>query len=89
MSPGAGSNLIPANPSSEPDDNEGQRQPDGGSGSPGTFLRYFLCSWSLIRNTFQHKTQIQASGLPKMKMTYHRLNVHEGGAVSFLADRHG
>lgn len=34
MSPGAGSNLIPANPSSEADDNEGQRQPDGGSGSP-------------------------------------------------------
>jgi hypothetical protein len=39
MSPGAGSNLIPANPSSEADDNEGQRQPDDGSDSPGTFLR--------------------------------------------------
>jgi hypothetical protein len=34
MSPGAGSNLIPANPSSEADDNEGQRQPDDGSDSP-------------------------------------------------------
>ncbi|KAG1865912.1 hypothetical protein DFJ58DRAFT_655008 [Suillus subalutaceus] len=34
MSPGAGSNLIPANPSSEADDNERQRQPDDGSSSP-------------------------------------------------------
>lgn len=34
MSPGAGPNFIPANPSSEADDNEGQRQLDGGSGSP-------------------------------------------------------
>lgn len=34
MSPGAGSNLIPVNPSSEADDNERQRQPDDGSSSP-------------------------------------------------------
>lgn len=34
MSPGVGSNLIPANPSSEADDNQGQRQQVGGSGSP-------------------------------------------------------
>lgn len=34
MSPGAGSNFISANPSSEADDNEGQRQSDDGSGSP-------------------------------------------------------
>lgn len=34
MSPGAGSNLIPANLSSEADDNGGQRQPDDVSGSP-------------------------------------------------------
>ncbi|KAG2142283.1 uncharacterized protein EDB93DRAFT_1088914 [Suillus bovinus] len=37
MSPGAGSNFISTNPSSEADDNEGQRRPDDSSSPPGTF----------------------------------------------------
>jgi len=74
MSPlvnGSGSYPIPANLSSEADDNEGERQPDVGSDSPGMFLWHLLGSWLLTRSTFQHKTLTQASGLPKMKMTYH------------------